>query len=343
MKKVCLLLTVLFCITTVSAQKKPVKKSKAKTAINKIPPPPKVEKADSEIIYLDNVPDISNAPPPMTYVSPEERKFDSERICINCDTLVLEAGKPHIVMYDVKYMSDSQSKTYREQPTEDEFQNSYSGFGDLVKREWDELCRNFSENDVIHHHVYRNTFIKIQNSTQETINLLDRQDRHEGYLYWSGKPSDKIFNDKKMVLTTEKISKIRGDGKISSYYQAFKQDSLIVESKMKTTFTNENVLKNINTLLLKEIVDDYALPLQFLNIKNVKSIILNTGSEKEITFNFNNLGQLISFKGRRENEIKVNYENNLPISITEERQTRQKFLFSKQYRYHKKQLRYGNL
>jgi len=325
-KQICLLLTVLFCITTVSAQKKPVKKSKPKTAVNKIPSP-KVEKANSEIIYLDNVPDISNAPPPMMYVSPEERKFDSERICINCDTLVLEAGKPHIVVYDVKYMADSQSKNYREQPTENEFQNSYFGFGELVKREWDELYRNFSENDVMHHQVYRNTFIKIQNSTQETINLLDRQDRHEGYLYWSGKPSDKIFSDKKMVLTTEKISKIRGDGKTSSYYSAFKQDSLMVESKMKTTFANENVLKNINTLLLKEIIDDYALPIQFLNIKNVKSITLNTGSDTKINFNFNNLGQLISFKGRRENEIKVNYQNNLPISITEEGRPDKNFYF----------------
>lgn len=54
MKKICLLLTILFCITTVSAQKKPVKKSKTKTktktVVHKIPPP-KVEKADSEIIY----------------------------------------------------------------------------------------------------------------------------------------------------------------------------------------------------------------------------------------------------------------------------------------------------
>ena len=142
--------------------------------------------------------------------------------------MFLEAGKPHIVVYDIKYMSDSENKKYLPQPTENEFQNSYYGFGELVKREWDKLCRNFSENDVMHHQVYRNTFIKIQNSTQETINLLDRQDRHEGYLYWSGKPSDKIFNDKKMVLTTEKISKIRDDGKTSLYYQAFKQDSLMV-------------------------------------------------------------------------------------------------------------------
>ncbi|KAA5535879.1 hypothetical protein [Paenimyroides baculatum] len=327
MKKVCLLLTVLFCITTVSAQKKPVKKSKPKTVLHKIPPPPKVEKADSEIIYLDNVPDISNAPPPMMYESPEVRKFDSERICTNCDTVVLEAGKPHIVVYDVKYMADSQSKTYHEQPTENEFQNSYFGFGELVKREWDELCRNFSENDVMHHQVYRNTFIKIQNSTQETINLLDRQDRHEGYLYWSGKTTNKIFNDKKMVLTTEKISKIRGDGKTSSYYQAFKQDSLMVERKMKTKFANENVLKNINTLLLKEIIDDYALPLQFLNIKNVKSITLNTGSDTKITFTFNTLGQLTDFKGHDNDDIKVNYENNLPISITDEGRPDKNFYF----------------
>ena len=67
--------------------------------------------------------------------------------------------------------------------------------------------------------------------------------------------------------------------------------------------------------------------MQFLNIKNVKRITLNTGLNKEITFNFNNLGQLISFKGRRENEIKVSYENNLPISITEEGRPDKNFYF----------------
>lgn len=316
-KKICLLLAVLFCVTTVSAQKKTEKKSKPKTAVKKISPPPKVKK-DDEIIYLDNIPDYRDAPPPMMYVSPEQKKFDSERSCTTCDTLVLEAGKPHIVVYDVKHMSDSQNKTYREQPTENEFQNSYYSFSELVKREWNELCRNFSESDVIHHQVYRNTIIKIQNANQETINMLDRQDHHKGYLYWSGKPTDKIFNDKEMVLATEKISKIRGDGKTSSYYPDFVKDSLMVESKLKTTFANENVLRNINMLLLKEIIDDFMLPVQFLNIKNVKSITLNGGSDKTVQFTFNTLGQLTGFKSRNDDEIKVNYVNNLPVSIIEE-------------------------
>jgi len=316
-KQICLLLTVLFCVTTVSAQKKTVKKSKPKTTVKKLPPPPKVKK-DDEIIYLDNIPDYRDAPPPMMYVSPEQKKFDSERICTTCDTLVLTAGKPHIVVYDVKHMSDSQNKTYREQPTENEFQNSYYSFSELVKREWNELCKNFSESEVMHHHVYRNTIIKIQNTNQETINMLDRQDHHKGYLYWSGKPADKIFNDKEMVLTTEKISKIRGDGKTSSYYPDFVKDSLVVERKMKTTFANENVLKNINMFLLKEIIDDFMLPVQFLNIKNVKSITLNGGLDKTVQFTFNPLGQLTGFKSRNDKEIKVNYVNNLPVSIIEE-------------------------
>ena len=317
-KQISLFLTVLFCVTTVSAQKKTVKQSKPKTAVKKTPSPPKVVNKDSEIIYLDNVPDYKDAPAPTMYVSPEEKKFNSERICNNCDTLVLAAGKPHIVVYDVKHMSDSQNKTYREQPTESEFQNSYYSFSKLVKREWNELCRNFSNSDVMHHHVYRNTIIKIQNANQETINLLDRQEHHEGYLYWSGKPTDKIFNDKEMVLTTEKISKIRDDGKTSSYYPAFKKDSLLIESKLKTTFANENVQKNINMFLLKEIIDDFLLPAQFLNIKNVKSITLNNGSDKTVQFTFNTLGQLTGFKSRNDDEVKVNYVNNLPVSIIEE-------------------------
>lgn len=312
------LLMVLLSVGTISAQKKPVKKSKQTTSSKKLPPPPKSVKAKEEIIYLDKTPDYSNAPAPTMYVSPEEKKFDSERICTNCDTLVLEAGKPHIVVYDVKYMAERQEKKYLPQPTEQEFKDSYYGFSELVKREWNELQKNFSENNIAHHKVYRNTFVKIQNLSQETINLLDRQEYHKGYLYWSGKPTDKIFTDNKMVLSTEKISKIRGDGKTSSYYQTFKQDSLLVESKMKTTFANENVLKNINIFLLKEIVDDFMLPVQFMNLKNVKSITLNSSEGKTVTFNFNTSGQLVSFKDYHDEETKINYVKNLPVSITEE-------------------------
>ena len=272
-------------------------------------------KAKEEIIYLDKTTYYRN--PPTMYISSEQKKFNSERICANCDTLVLEAGKPHIVVYDVKLMADSQTKTYNPQPTNNDLQSNYYGLRELVKREWNELHSNFSENEVTYHHVYRNTFIKTQNANQETINLLDRQDRHEGYLYWSGKSADKIFTDNKMMLSTEKISKIRGERKTSSYYQTFKQDSLLVESKMKTTFANENVLKNINMFLLKKIVDDFMLPVQFLNLKNVKSITLNSSEGKTITFNFNTSGQLVSFKDYHDEETKINYEKNLPVSITE--------------------------
>ena len=292
-KSIIILITLFFVSGTLSAQKKPAKKSV--TEISKT---------------------ITDSPPPMMSVSSEEKKYEHEKICANCDTLVLEVGKPHIVIYDIQQMSSWESRIYREQPDKNNSSDEeYYTLKDLGKREWEELHRNFPENKVTYHHVFRNTLIKAQNSTKENVNFLNRQEQHEGFIYWSGKPTDKILQSKKMVFATEQISKICGDRKISSYYSDFKQDSLLIENLMKTTVADENVKSNINLFLQKEILKEHTLPFEFMDFTNVKTIHLEISPEKKATFTFNTSGQLTGFNDH-ENEIyKFIYKNNLPISV----------------------------
>ena len=310
--KVVFLAIALACAGNVSAQKKPIKKPvplKVKRPV--IPPPPREVRIETPPTSNDNgiYPTIS--------ISSEDQKYENEKICKTCDTLILEAGKSHIVVYDVKWMSNRETRTYREQPKESDLSQDYFALKNLNKREWDELRTNFPEKEVAYHHVYRNTFIKIPNGAQENLNLLDRQDRHEGFVYWSGKPGDKILHEKKMALLTEKVAKLRGSAKISSYYATFKQDSLKVENLMKTTSMDENVKANLNTFLLSEILDEYVFPIQFLELKNVKTVTLKVNPEKKLAFSFDKNRRLLGFNDFSHEKIDIVYQNDVPVKILE--------------------------
>ncbi|RZK21471.1 MAG: hypothetical protein EOO86_00905 [Pedobacter sp.] len=187
-KKILLIITAVLMLGTVSAQKKVVKKTPVKPVKKYVGPPPPVIKPIEKIVTIEAMGSNYGASP-MISVSPQEAKYEREKICTDCDTLVLETGKPHIVIYDVKWMSDRESRTYRKQPTEDDLNKDYYGMRGLVKREWDELQSNFPASDINYHHVYRNTYVKVPNIAKQDLSLLDRQERHEGFLYWNGKPA----------------------------------------------------------------------------------------------------------------------------------------------------------
>lgn len=303
-----LVLTTLFFVSgSLSAQKKPTKKEVTETT-----------KTTKE----------QNSPPPIMSVSPAEKKYENEKMCMNCDTLVLEAGKPHIIIYDIQKMSSWESRIYREQPDKNSsYDKEYYTLKDLVKREWEELHQNFPEREVTYHHVFRNTLIKTQNSAKENVNFLNRQEHHEGFIYWSGKPNDKILQSKKMVFATEQISKIRGDRKTSSYYQNFKKDSLLIENLMKTTIADENIKNNINLFLQKEVINEQTLPFQLMDLKNVKTIYFETSPNKKATFTFNTSGQLTDFNNHRNEIYKFIYKNNLPITILKNNQAHTELAF----------------
>lgn len=328
-KKLLLITTAVLTVLTVSAQKKVVKKKIKPVKIYVVPPPPIVKKVDEPAppsIAIFESKAVGN-PPPMISVSPQEAKYEREKICTDCDTLVLEAGKPHIVIYDVKWMSDRESRTYRKQPTEVDLRTDYYGMRGLIKREWDELQSNFPSSDINYHHVYRNTYIKVSNVGKQDLSLLDRQERHEGFLFWNGKPDARILQGSKMAQLTEQIAKARGVVKTSSYYASFKQDSLAVEKLMQTTQADENIQPNMNAFLQDQILREYILPFQFMDLKNVSSITLQPNGKEQFTFKFNKMGQLVEYIDGREEHLIIAYQNNLPLTISEKGTVKKYFYY----------------
>ena len=312
--------------TMIYAQKKiPVKKKTTKSVppprVKPPPPPPPPQK----LKIVPAPPSVNNevpreaqpniVPVPMVMESQEATKFRKEKICTDCDTLTLEPGKKHIVFYDVRWMANSESRTYRDQPTATDLSKNYGLRGEN-KREWEELRSNFSPNEYTYHHVYRNTFIKTSNNNQDTLSLLDRQARHEGIYYWSGNAREKVFKSTKMALLTEQLAKHLGENKKSSYYPQFKKDSLAVIALRKTTKPANNVAGNMNTLLLKHIVGEFIAPLQFFDMNKVSMITLELKSTRQEDFSikFNQLGQIIKIGNERDSST-IAYKNGLPSTI----------------------------
>ena len=320
MKKVYLLLFLFCCAATnISiAQQKPVVKKptvkkpvpfKAKPPKIYVPPPVK----QTEIV-IDGPPFApSKSYGPTIMEDPSTSRFNKNSICTDCDTLRLEVDKPTIVIYDVKWMADSQSKTYRKQPTENDLTQDYFALSGINKREWDELRKNFPEGDFIYHHVYRNTFITTPNKKNQTLSLLDRQKRHEGFMYWSGKENDSTLNKKSMTRLTEAVANARGEQKISSYYSSFAKDSTNIEQLQQTKNPSINFVANMNTLLQKEIFDEMILPIHLFNMEKVSKITIQSVKEenKLIIFKLNGKGQLIQLVEGGDSTT-ITYKDNLP-------------------------------
>lgn len=335
MKKVYLLLFLLCCVTTniAIAQQKPVVKKpvvkkpvpfKAKPPKIYIPPP--VKQVETITVGPPSAPSMGYGPTVME--DPSTSRFNKNSVCTDCDTLKLEVNKPTIVIYDVKWMADSQSKTYRKQPTEKDLTQDYYALSGINKREWDELRRNFPEGDFIYHHVYRNTFITTPNKKNQTLSLLDRQNRHEGFIYWSGKENDSTLNKKSMTRLTEAVANARGEQKISSYYSSFAKDSTNIERLQQTKKPSINFVANMNTLLQKEIFDETILPLQLFNMDKVSKITIQSIKEqnKMVIFKFNNKGQLMQLAERRDTTT-ITYKDNLPLQAVDRYKNPIKFYY----------------
>lgn len=292
---------------TVQAQKKPAIQQSTKNKT--IQPPPD----SNQIIY------------PNVIADPKQIQFDREKECSDCDTLVLEPGKPHIIIYDVKWMSNQEDRSYRPQPTAASLQNDFYAMRGLVKREWEALHHHYPEPEFTYHHIYRNTFIKIRNKANTSYSLLNRQERHEGLLYWSGQVNDVPLLKKEMVKTTEAIAHARGVQKESAYYKSFQQDSLKVSALRQTRTASPGMRPAMNTYLSDKLFGETVLPLQLFDLKNVKTMTLQSEKRKEktIRLTFNKQQQLISSHESSDKEAtRIEYaKDGLPLRIINENNT----------------------
>lgn len=296
-----------FALST-QAQKKTTTQQFPKSKVIKPPPPA------NNATYSPNV-----------MADPQQIQFDREKDCSDCDTLVLEPGKPHIIIYDIKWMSNQEDRSYRPQPTAASLQNDFYAMRGLVKREWEELHHHYPEQEFTYHHIYRNTFIKIRNKANTSYSLLDRQERHEGLLYWSGQPNDTPLLKKEMVKTTEAIAHTRGVQKESAYYKSFQQDSLKVSALRQTRTASQGMRQAMNTYLSDKLFGETVLPLQLFDLKNVKTITVQSEKQKEktIRLTFNEQQQLIrSHESSDKEATRIEYaKNGLPARIINENNT----------------------
>ncbi|PWS31807.1 hypothetical protein [Pedobacter paludis] len=332
------ILTYLFLILALSAsaQVTPVKPPIKKT-VPKPPPPPKKPairftppKIKKDTYRYETPPpppkysgSMSIGAPPMVMESAEETKFRNERICTTCDTLKLEANVPHIIIYDVKWMSSPDTRSYSNQPTQSDLSKDYYALSGLNKREWDELHRNFPEEKYKYQYVFRNTLIETPNTKKQTLNLLDRQIRHTGFLFWSGNENDSTVHRTKMVQLTELVAEKIHDSKTSSYYRNFKKDSLIIENYQNTVNPSEKLKDNMNFFLEKEMFNEAVVPFQFTDLTGVSKIIIQSVQEadKRVTYVFNKNNQLIKIFEDRRDSTTITYKNGLPDVAVRQGQT----------------------
>lgn len=328
MRKLYFILIVLSGLAfTAQAQKK--KAIQASPKSKTIKPPPRIKKQE---VVTEQPPPANNASYyPSLMADPKQTQFDREKDCSDCDTLVLEPGKPHIILYDIKWMSNPDTRSYRPQPTAESLKYDYYAMQGLVKREWEELHHHYPEHEFIYHHIYRNTFIKIRNKANTSYNLLNRQEQHEGLLYWGGKAGDAPLLKKEMVKTTEAIAYARGVQKASSYYKSFRLDSLRVNALKQTRTASPGMRQAMNTYLSDKLFGETVLPLQLFDLKNVKSITLQSEKRKEktIRLTFNEQQQLISSHESSDKEAtRIEYaKDGLPLHLINEDNTVTNFYY----------------
>ncbi len=332
-----LLIILLFCFgmtCTINAQqKKPVKKATPKTekSPKKLPPPPpppprpippprrQVPPPPPKMSELEGKNPSQEAMSPMIMESSESAKFRREKICTDCDTLKIEKNKKHIIIYDVYTRVDYDSRAYRKQPTQADLDKGNYMLKGVKKREWDELRKNFSPKDYTYHHVYRNTYIQVENDKKQVLNLLDRSNSELGFVYWSGKPAEDIFENKRMALLTEFLSSKIGLNKKSAYYSQFVKDSLAIEHFQKPGIPSSMIAENINTSLIDKIFGEPVFPTQFFNLKKVETMNMQSaaaGQNKKISLRFDKIGHLTKVIERNDTTV-ISYKNGLPSTIKE--------------------------
>jgi hypothetical protein len=177
------------------------------------------------------------------------------------------------------------------------------------------IAKNFLESQYKYQYIFRTTLIETQNNKKQILNLLDRQDRHEGFLYWSGNENDSIINRSKMVQLTELVAEKTGKKIKSSYYATFKNDSLIIENYQNTLNPSEELKDNMNFLLQNEIFNKAEIPFHFIDLTGVSKITIQSVGEadKKFSFSYNKNAQLIKiYDGKQDDSTAITYKNGLP-------------------------------
>lgn len=310
MKKICCTAAMVLFFLASGAQKKGGHPSPKTPVLTK-------EERERRIEEPYSLPKVNGSAPPDTQIVNRIRKFNAERYCSDCETLVLEPGKPHIVLYAIKQMSDRQMMTYLQQPSDYELSLDYPTLDNaLFKREREELLRHFPEEDFQYHYIRRNTFIEIENV--ENLNLLDRWMPQEGVLYWSGKADASPVQQLQLPLATEMISDERGEHQSSSYELEFQKDKTYLATLAQTVQPDPALSDNMNSFLLSQLMDENVLMLQLFKLDHICKMTLVPEIEREKTWSlyFNREGQLTELEHSGRRDCNIIYKDGLPAAVT---------------------------
>ncbi|RAJ31069.1 hypothetical protein [Pedobacter cryoconitis] len=251
-------------------------------------------------------------------------KIDEQgnRICTSCDTIVLKAGKPTILLYNIRRFYSLADEVYRVMQLKEADLNADENLryqmtsSPYAKREWDELKKHYPENQFNYSYVYRPAYIKKQDNTIESVNLLNLNEQHEGLIYWSGKSKDKLLTSHNMHKFTEIIAAQRKEKFRSAYVVKYEQDSAQV-ARYKTIFKPTKATAVQATNLSFELAyTDRFLPMQFFDFKGVKKVNISIphSNFKDEEIEFNAQGQWTNYRTTR-NNVSLSYKDGAPFKM----------------------------
>jgi hypothetical protein len=262
-----------------------------------------------------------------TQISAQEAtiKIDEQgnRICTSCDTIVLKTGKPTILLYNIRRFYSLADEVYRvmqlketDLTTSDENMRYQMSSSPYAQREWNELKKHYPAAQFDYKYLFRPTYIKKHNNAIEDINLLNLNEQHEGIIYWSGKPKDKLMNINTMHKITEIVAAQRREKFRSAYVVKYEKDSAQV-ARYKTIFRPAKITAVQATNLAFELAyTDRFLPVQFFDFKGVKkvSIKIPHSSFKDVEIEFNAQGQWTDYR-TTSNNVSLSYKDGAPFKM----------------------------
>ncbi|MGY0036324.1 hypothetical protein [Pedobacter sp. NJ-S-72] len=255
--------------------------------------------------------------------------------CTSCDTLILKPGKPTFIFHNIPaIISDDEFRHVQQLKESDLNDLSIDYKFDLsalsyAKREWNELHKYFPKEKFNYKYLFKHTYLKVVNGSAETVNMLTLPDEYKGFIYWSGKPRDKILKSEKMYQLTELVAKQRKAKFRSAYMLKNELDSMAIVHYRTVFSPTSAAARQAMFLAVNLNYKDHYLPLQLFNLKGVKEmkLINDTHHYMNIILDFNDKGQVTNMLNAL-GTVSIEYKNDAPYLFTENSVPFQEFSYS---------------
>jgi hypothetical protein len=255
--------------------------------------------------------------------------------CTSCDTLILKPGKPIFIFHNIPAISSDEEFRHVQQLKESDLNDSSVDykFGlsalSFAQRERTELYKYFPKDKFNYKYLFKHTYLKVLNSSAEVVNMITLPDEYKGFIYWSGKPGDKVIKSEKMYQLTELVAKQRKVKFRSAYMLKNEQDSIAIAHYKAIFNPTKEAARQAMFLAVNLNFKDHYLPLQLFNLKGVKEMKLTNDSHHymNIILDFNDKGQVIKMLNAL-GAVSIEYKDDAPRLFTESSVQFQEFSYS---------------